>query len=674
MFGKWKENKKHVAVLVIFTVIFLLFSLNIYSRFIHSGVLKELNEDVTDATELLQTGDKVVQPLNPKQKRLCQVNLYFATYDNSRNGNGGLRIRLVDTGTKDVLAEDILPTEDMYDNQKYEFSFSKVDVSNRNVAVEVEALDIHEDATIALYLAEFDMKQEEKDLDEPIEYELKEPAELNGEKLSNPLRMDYRFLSFSYREMLIVLSLAVLYLFIMVMYYLIVIKQCGIHRVYLIAVVVLGILYILLFPEFTAPDERTHIMKAVELSNQLMGYDISPEHFELRQCEADLFGKDYRYIDVDWETYEYYYGNLFRGSNDGGLTAVRCETYKTPQYQYLLSGLGVTLGRILGLNALTTLAVGMVFNFIFFVVLTYFAVKWIPFGKVTTAITCLLPITLQQATSYSYDCIVIPLALLFTACLLRVLQDREVKNSTVLVLALTAVFFLPTKQLAYLPVALLLVYACFVKWKTDKKLVWKFVAILGFGLIFTVIMQSIVSMEKAAVATNDYSGPFIKWANQPGYSLRSLLASPVKSLDMVWNTLYEKATFCFDTTFGGKLSWMSTEISAIAVYTYFVASVLSSMPKKEEAGQLKPGTRICFFMVFFLCVMCIVGGMLLSWTPVSLDYIEGTQGRYFLPVILLGYFAFRGKTLIISEQLERTCLVAVLLMQPFTVAGILYSV
>ena len=52
-----------------------------------------------------------------------------------------------------------------------------------------------------------------------------------------------------------------------------------------------------------------------------------------------------------------------------------------------------------------------------------------PIGKVTMFIVALLPMTLQQATSFSYDAIINALAFLYTAyCLYFAYSEKEKKK------------------------------------------------------------------------------------------------------------------------------------------------------------------------------------------------------------------------------------------------------
>lgn len=656
------EWKKHIAVLAVIVIVFLFFAGNIYHKFISQGTVMAINTERMSVTRQLNEGDRVVQPFEPVHKKLSELNVYFSTNGNSQNGEGTIHMELIDYDTKEVLAESDINTAAIYDQQRCQFQFSPIDVTDIHPALVIEMKELSSQATISLYLS----GQAEQ---------VKETCVLDNENMKYSLQMEYSYRNFGYTECLILFALAALLFILVGIYFLLVVWKRQIHQVYLAAVILLGIVYMFLLPSMVAPDEGTHIYKAIEFSNSLLGYDNSPDHFELRTCEnSGLFLHGYMQS-LSKPAYDQYYSMFLHGDDSDERTAIEYETYVTPQYQYFLPGIGITLGRLLGLNGLKTFALGMVLNFIFYVALTWLAIRILPFGKAAAAIICLLPISIQQATSYSYDCMIIATAILFFAAFMQLMYDRECTKYTYIIFAVSGMLFLPTKGLAYVPAVVLAGYAALSRRKTDKKAMWKLFGIMGVMLVFTLVIKLFFTNGNAEVVKSASSVPFVKWAQQPGYSLKMLLEHPLKTMDMIWNTIYLKGEFIFTSAFGGKLGWVNLDVSILVVCVYLITAVLAVMPTEKNIGvQMKGSTRILLLLVFFACIACVFAGMLLSWTTISMDYIEGVQGRYFLPVILLALFAFRGKGVRITESLERTCLMAAIVVQPFTVAGILYSI
>ena len=77
------------------------------------------------------------------------------------------------------------------------------------------------------------------------------------------------------------------------------------------------------------------------------------------------------------------------------------------------------MGRILGLSAMLTFQLGRIFNLLVFILLIRLAIGVTPYWKNLFGALGLLPITLQQAASASYDAIINGLVFLSIAKTLR---------------------------------------------------------------------------------------------------------------------------------------------------------------------------------------------------------------------------------------------------------------
>ena len=63
----------------------------------------------------------------------------------------------------------------------------------------------------------------------------------------------------------------------------------------------------------------------------------------------------------------------------------------------------------------------------------------------------------------------------------------------------------------------------------------------------------------------------------------------------------------------------------------------------------------------------ILAGMLLSWTPFGYVSIEGVQGRYFTPLLLLVSLLGRNRFLLMNENRDREIFTAGMVLQLLTV-------
>jgi uncharacterized membrane protein len=62
---------------------------------------------------------------------------------------------------------------------------------------------------------------------------------------------------------------------------------------------------------------------------------------------------------------------------------------------------------------------------------------------------------------------------------------------------------------------------------------------------------------------------------------------------------------------------------------------MSAIPVEEETGKISWKVRAYLFAAAILGIGFAVGGMLIGWTSHGAEFINGVQGRYFLPFTLL---------------------------------------
>ena len=167
---------------------------------------------------------------------------------------------------------------------------------------------------------------------------------------------------------------------------------------------------------YSGYDEPAHVDTAYRYSNDMLlkGHSTEDGGY-LRRGEDSIAGLTYGKTTMT--QYRTVFDKFFDISDDNELVEVQGRDVSQPAYVYFPSALAITIARIVHLGQIPTLYLGRFFNLIAFLSIVYLAIKKMPIGKVTMFIVALLPMTLQQATSFSYDAIINALAFLYT-CLL----------------------------------------------------------------------------------------------------------------------------------------------------------------------------------------------------------------------------------------------------------------
>ena len=249
---------------------------------------------------------------------------------------------------------------------------------------------------------------------------------------------------------------------IIITYYILFIKEKkSISMLFIPIAIVLGIVYFMFIPEYETPDEMRHMETAYYMSNQILG-ESEDGNVYMRKCDYDhLYGDDdnnntFFHKSFNREKYNnYFYNLIFDNGNDNSLIDVGRTPLNAKQYLYFFSGIGILLGRLLGLNSIITFLIGAFLNYLFAVLGIYYAIRKIPICKEMILLISILPITIQQLTSYSYDCMIIVLAFIFISLAMCVLMDNANKIDF-FVLLIVSILLIQAKSGAYAQMILLL--------------------------------------------------------------------------------------------------------------------------------------------------------------------------------------------------------------------------
>ena len=165
------------------------------------------------------------------------------------------------------------------------------------------------------------------------------------------------------------------------------------------------------------PDESTHLDTAYKYSNQILFIQSTdtPGTIYKRECDARLSEMLANGLESN-SYYQLLFHTLERPSDTQLVQVSYIDgTNLVPGIVYLPAALGISVGRILGLSAMLTFQLGRIFNLLVFILLIRLAIGVTPYWKNLFGALGLLPITLQQAASASYDAIINGLIFLFIA-------------------------------------------------------------------------------------------------------------------------------------------------------------------------------------------------------------------------------------------------------------------
>lgn len=437
---------------------------------------------------------------------------------------------------------------------------------------------------------------------------------------------------------LYVLLCAGLLLFAALCYWMLIVRRMRVEKFFLPMALFLGLILQCVITVGGVPDEPGHLDTAYKYSNKILFVEDTgnPGTIYKRRCDVEM--SDMLANGLESNSYFQLMTDTFHRAEDTELMEVGYvdSTNLVPGIVYIPSALGISLGRLLGLSAMFTLQMARVFNLICFVLLAWAAVRMIPFGKNVLAMTALLPITLQQGASASYDAVVNGALMVFLALCFRMGREKQKKKRELLLAAVLAVFAAVAKGGVYLPLLLLLV-PVFVKGDILKKQNRKKL----FFYAGIILCAAVLLAVAAAVRFMPVFRTFMESGGQGGadsmYTIPWLLKHPLQIVYLYWNTVMEQGAFLLQGLLGGVLSWLDFRMNWIFELIFLICLLLLvNLEGDRYEGGAK--SRILTAAVCLVSAAFIMMSMLVGYTKMSSDYIQGLQGRYFLPLAPLLVF------------------------------------
>ena len=485
-------------------------------------------------------------------------------------------------------------------------------------------------------------------------------------------------------------------------------QKCPLHRMVFCFVLALGILFSMVLPPYSAPDEQFHINQSFTLAstiyNPYLPVAQSQIHSSLRRpSDVDVIVQDGETTVFTWQ---HIAKNLLTTNSDPFTHTQDYDEYQVDSSytMYWISALGVLAGFLLRLGFIPTLFLGRLTNLVFFAFLSAWAVKRTPVAKAVFAAVALLPMTLHLAASYSRDSNLLALCLLFAALVLDLaFGPREKLGWKQLILpALAGLLIVPSK-IVYFPLALLvflipaarlgryskavkggflaLCLVCFFFNAGGQVILNDFMSgntQVAAGAASTSVSSEMTvtaeSTAEPAQSTPESTSSAVQTSEEPAaqpseeapvqddsicYTLPYILSHPLDTLELAIRSVVENGDHYVKTLIGGTLSYFDPGVQI--AWTWVAAlMILLALAWLQPGFELPVWAKaLCLLIGLACCGLAVLG--CISWTPTYYTTIYGLQGRYFLPVLCLLLLA-RPKRLLLQTDCTRGLIYAVTLV------------
>ena len=429
------------------------------------------------------------------------------------------------------------------------------------------------------------------------------------------------------------------------------------ETVFLLVALCMGFLFSLAIPPYCVPDERTHVDTIYKMSNGLLGIDESPAPGRIYRRACDVDATIENTMSLSSYMYRDLYNNLFdKAGEDRELTITyaRNSLDNVTAINYFPGVIGFTFARLLNRNLMTAVMMARWGIFLSVVLLIYAAVRKAPMGKGVFAIAGLLPKTINQIVSCSYDGILVGAVFVFIAYTLYLIYEERTTVVDLMIVVFSAWFIACNKGGVYVPLAIMLLAVPFAK-KARQKL-W---AKICFGMIasaFMVILLKFVPRfldmftQTSGTAQRGEGG-------QTLYTVSDFILNPGKLIRIFENTFFVRVADLFGDLIGLTMGQRSMFSGWIIVLAFVLLLLIAMISSKDDKIVFSGRMKILVLITTVIGVCLVALSMLFAWTENTSDTIQGMQGRYFLPYLVLPFLAFRNRKIVRTGESDNQRLI-----------------
>lgn len=416
-------------------------------------------------------------------------------------------------------------------------------------------------------------------------------------------------------------------------------KKMKIEKKFIISYLIIGLLYLFLFPIGSLPDELNHFYRSYEVSKGNLiskkcevgnGYYAGCNTITPEIEKAVSNGARYRNVS---KALKYKYS---KNSEKKWVAFTNISMYSF--ICYIPQAIGILFGRILHMPVLIWAYLARLFNFIMFVSLLYFSIIRIPYKKTSIMFIALLPITIQEAISMSADCMAIASSIALVSYILYLRKNIEHVTKKQIIIILILSLLLSMSKLVYLPICIITLILPKEKFDSKKS---KYI-ILGLILLFVGILN-LIWLKIASQFLLSIEGN----AN-PNLQMNLIIHSPWRFLAAAYNTSTQLFDYYLNTALGSSLGLFDVLISNVYIKINILILIFLIFFDK-----IKERTKVINYIGLFISIVVILliyTSLYLDWTPVGKNIIDGIQGRYFVPILPLILIGLSSDLFTIKEN------------------------
>lgn len=294
-----------------------------------------------------------------------------------------------------------------------------------------------------------------------------------------------------------------------------------------------------------------------------------------------------------------------------------------PPVAYAIPAVAMLLADAAGFDRLDAFYAGRAANALLFALSVALAIWITPVGKAAFAAIFLLPMSLFEAASFSADAPTYALTALICAIMMRLATSTPDGTRTLWLVGILIAVLSTIKS----PLVALIIPLAALALRNSKKTALFLVSLVAsVWLAWTVGFMSMDGFAARQKTLVDVSS---------SEQIRYILGNPFVIFEISLTTI-RLWWWDYVSSGIGILGWLDTGLSRLFyIFSIIVLIFVFIGSVSANRVELPKFFRWSLFASAISASALIFGALYLTWTPVGFTSVQGVQGRYFIPILLI---------------------------------------
>lgn len=396
-----------------------------------------------------------------------------------------------------------------------------------------------------------------------------------------------------------------------------------IEKLFLIIVIPIGLLFMLFLPLGQIPDEKAHFARSYAISEGYLISKVDKNNWGYAPIPTKVVET---IVDQDDDKLEANYENINKDFSEEVNDIPFTNTSLYNFVVYTPQVIGILIGKMLHLPITIIAYLARIFNFFTYILLLYFSIKFLPFLKEYALFVALLPISIQEGVSLAPDALAISLSCFLISYVLKLKysEQEKINNKDLVILSISSIICCLCK-IVYFPIVLFIFILPFDKFKSKKD---KYIK-LSLLLILCLLINGLwtVFATRYLAETN----PGVNSTEQIKY----VLSNPFSYLIVLLRTIKNSAVEYVFELCGRRLSLLNVDVGRVYPTLTFLTLVYLTIKNRIKEKPISKCIKYLSLFIIIVVTGLIFTSLYVQWTPLKNNVIQGAQGRYFIPILLL---------------------------------------